>query len=351
MRPVILSLLIPLLLFHTIPAFAACSSPTSSAGTLEWFSGTSEYKLCDGTNWDVIVLDTTSLGACSPIASREWDSTLKAYKFCDASGNYKRIDCLETGLVGHWKLDEASGPTAVDSSASGNNGTYANSPTPTTGQFSNALDFSGNTGANATNDRVTIPDPASGVLDFDTNSFSYGLWVYVTATAGSFDMPLTKGGGSAGNPGYDMEFGAGGWTSYICDGDECDTASFSASPILNSWAHVMTVINRTAATHVVYVNGALVQTSGIAATFGSVSNTRAVNIGGSNVGSNPFLGKIDDVRVYSRALTANEVSSLYNAGPACPSYGLCSATAAREYNPTDGIIWCDGTDLRAVKTQ
>ena len=33
------------------PAHAACSSPTALAGTLEWFSGTTEFKYCDGTNW------------------------------------------------------------------------------------------------------------------------------------------------------------------------------------------------------------------------------------------------------------------------------------------------------------
>jgi hypothetical protein len=109
-----LTFLIILALFYTAPAFAACTSPAGVAGTLEWFSGTSEYKICDGTNWDVIELDSVSLGACSPIANREWDATLKAYKICDASGDYKRINCIEDGLVGHWKFNEASGPTAVD---------------------------------------------------------------------------------------------------------------------------------------------------------------------------------------------------------------------------------------------
>lgn len=33
--------LLTLALFRVSLAFAACSSPTSSAGTLEWFSGTS----------------------------------------------------------------------------------------------------------------------------------------------------------------------------------------------------------------------------------------------------------------------------------------------------------------------
>ncbi|MCE7886341.1 MAG: hypothetical protein DYH13_02400 [Alphaproteobacteria bacterium PRO2] len=229
-----LTCLTALMLFCATAAFADCTSPAAVAGTLEWFSGTSEYKLCDGTNWDVIELSGTSFGACSPIASREWDATLKAYKYCDATGQYRRVNCLEDGLVGHWKLNEGAGPTAVDSSSSGNDGTYVNSPTPTTGQFNNALDFSGNTGSDPTHDRVAIGDPADGSLDFGTGSFSYGLWVYATGSAGSYDMPWNKGGGCATCRGYDMEFGSGSWTTYIGDGDEVNTSLVSASPILNA---------------------------------------------------------------------------------------------------------------------
>lgn len=34
-----------------------------------------------------------------------------------------------SGLIGHWKLDDGSGTTAVDSSGNGNNGTLVNGPT------------------------------------------------------------------------------------------------------------------------------------------------------------------------------------------------------------------------------
>jgi len=351
MRHLVLSSLISLLLFHTIPAFAACSSPAAVAGTREWFSGTSEFKLCDGTNWDVIELDSVDLGACSPAASREWDTTLKAYKFCNASGQYRRINCLETGLVGHWKLNETSGPTAVDSSGNGNDGTFTNSPTPTTGQVGGALEFSGDTGATATNDRVAIADPASGILDFGSNSFSYGLWVYATGSAGNYDMPLSKGGGNITNPGYDLEFGAGSWVSYICDGDECHTRTVSAAPILNTCTPIMIVTDRTGNTHGIYVNGSLLSAAAIPGTFGSLSNTRAVNIGSGNLGGNPFLGKVDDVRIYNRALSAPEVLALTYGGPACTSYGACAAEAQKYYDVTNGALWCDGGYLRAIKSQ
>lgn len=346
-----LTCLLCLMLFRASPAFADCTSPAAEAGTLEWFSGTSEYKLCDGTNWDVVVLGNADLGACSPVASREWDATMKAYKICDITGRYRRVNCLEDGLVGHWKLNEASGPTAADS-ATGNDGTYTNSPTPTAGYYNNALEFSGNTGANATNDRLAIGDPADGSLDFGTNSFSYGLWLYATGSVGTYDMPWTKGGGCVGCRGYDMEFGSGSWTTYIGDGDEVNTSTVSASPILNAWTHVMVVVDRPASKHNTYVNGALVTSDTISATFGSVDTTTVATIGASSSGAYPFLGMIDDVRVYNRALTADEVDLLYNGGQSCgDSFGACSTAGQKNYDPTDGSVWCDGTDWRAIKVQ
>jgi hypothetical protein len=65
-----------------------------------------------------------------------------------------------------------------------------------------------------------------------------------------------------------------------------------------------------------YVNGTYVGAITVAGWTGSSSNTTAANFGiggrGDN-GSNPFDGTIDDVRVYSRALSAAEINNLYYA--------------------------------------
>ncbi|MCE7887908.1 MAG: LamG domain-containing protein [Alphaproteobacteria bacterium PRO2] len=344
--------MVALSVFTASPAYADCTSPAAVAGAREWFPADDNYKLCNGTNW---------------------------VPFSRAAGYYD--PGLANGLVGHWKLDESSGPTAVDSSPSGNDGTYVNSPTPTTGQFNNALDFSGNTGSAATNDRVNIGDPADGSLDFGTGSFSFGAWVYVTATSGSWDMVWYKGGANTNDPGYDMELGSNTWNSLICDGDECSTVRFEWVPILNSWPHLMAVIDREDGTHTAYVNGAAVHSLNISGTFGSVSNTKTANIGANNNGSFPFLGQIDDMRVYNRALSAAEVAALAAAGTCadearmdydpsarkyyfcdganwqeitcpsgdCGSLGSCAGSGKVDYFPGPGeIAYCDGTDWKVM---
>ncbi|MGE0269618.1 MAG: LamG domain-containing protein [Candidatus Omnitrophota bacterium] len=262
----------------------AGSCTTAKLGRLR-YDGTSTWEYCNGSNW--LPFEQAGPAGCGPA----------------------------NGLVGHWTLDETSSPS-VDSSGFGNNGTWVNSPTSTTGKLGNALDFSGDTGSTATNDRIDIGDPADGSLDFGSASFSYGLWVYLTSTAGSFDIPFWKGGGSAGSFGYGMFLGSGIWQSGLSDSDENLTATFSGSPILNQWVHLFVVVDRRALKHRLYVNGSLVVNAAIPAnTFASLSGTNPAHIGANNVGGFPFLGKIDDVRVYDCAMTDAEVLALYNSYP------------------------------------
>jgi len=55
------------------------------------------------------------------------------------------------------------------------------------------------------------------------------------------------------------------------------------------------------------------------------------------------------VRIYNRALSAAEVSAIYNGGLACAGFGACAIAAQMDYDATNGMLWCDGTDFRAMK--
>ena len=87
---------------------------------------------------------------------------------------------ITTGLVSHYKLDEASGTTAVDSTGA-NNGTLTNNPAWTTGKIGNGLSFDG------TNDYVNIANESN--FDFErTNSFSASAWVKNNSTTGEYPI-------------------------------------------------------------------------------------------------------------------------------------------------------------------
>jgi|GEM_PF-794934 len=213
-------------------------------------------------------------------------------------------------LVGHWRLDETSGATTADASGNGNFGTHVNTPTSVTGKYGRSRSFSGNVGVQSTNDRILIGDPSNGSLDFGTTSFSYGLWVNVSVTAGIYDMAWSKSNGNANSAGYSMQLGSGRWTACIADGDEMPCANFSASPITGRWVHLMAAVDRSAARLNTYVDGTLVTAQVLPTTLGSLSGIKPAAIGADSTGGHPFLGAIDDVRIYSRALTAAEVKQV-----------------------------------------
>jgi hypothetical protein len=235
-----------------------------------------------------------------------YNTDYHTYQFCNGS-SWTQVGESGFNPVGWWKFDESAGTTATDSSTSGNNGTLTNGPTWQTsgGQFSGAVQLDG------TNDYVTMGDPANGSLDFGTGSFTVSVWVYPTASVGCCDMAVFKGGSSSSVAGYDMELGTGAWMASISDGTTNYTVNFCGSPPASSnWYHLALVVDRSSQYVKTYYNGAYQNQTSIAS-LGSLDATRSLTIGASNVPSNLFQGKIDDLRIYNRALSSTEIASLY----------------------------------------
>lgn len=94
--------------------------------------------------------------------------------------------------------------------------------------------------------------------------------------------------------------------------------NYSGALSLNKWYHVVGTYDGgpTRASLKVYLNGVRVDdTNEGAGTFTSMANTTAhFVIGASDLPNFPFAGRMDDVRVYNRALSADEIKQLYNMG-------------------------------------
>ena len=90
----------------------------------------------------------------------------------------------------------------------------------------------------------------------------------------------------------------------------------------NTWTHVAWTIDRATGTVVTYVNGSTVATHSIPVNEEHLWNEAPIYMG-SNGGTPAFDGGIDDTDMYTRALYAQEVMSLYQAG----TDGKCSLTA------------------------
>lgn len=208
------------------------------------------------------------------------------------------VSTLGCGLVGYWRLDEAGGLTVGDGSGNGNNGTIGGSPLstadvpPVTFPDPQSLTFNG------ADTSVDIPDSSV----FDISSFTLAAWIK-TADAGTLRRRIVNQQGGT--------FWILALSNNVLElGSSIDGVLTVNGPALNNnqWRHV--AVSRAAGTGLYwYVDGVLIASQAI-----SNSSTYAMDtnpqIGRYYGGSEYFNGKIDDVRVYNRALTTAEVSSL-----------------------------------------
>jgi hypothetical protein len=119
---------------------------------------------------------------------------------------------------------------------------------------------------------------------------------------------------------------------------------------LDTWHHIMCVVDRMTNTISLYDNGVLASAPSDISTVGSVSSANSLHIG-SYLTNHHVLGLIDDVRIYNRALSAEEVKQLYlwglAGGPACA--GPNGPAGKMIYNTNfDVLQYCDGENWNAI---
>lgn len=225
---------------------------------------------------------------------------------------------LNNGLVGYWKMDETSWATncstasVLDASGNGNNGKpcpNGSAPTVAVGKFGNAGSFDG------TDDYVDIPNHSS--LN-PSDAITFSAWMYQTSNFDDYQTVLMKPftGSVGGNEQYFIQrdqttdniivgIKAGGSMAYA-------TSTTTWASTLNTWTHIAGVYD--GQTLRIYVNGTNERTTSKTGTLDS--DTVAVGIGGhSNSAYYKYAGKVDETRIYNRALSNKEVSNLYNWAP------------------------------------
>jgi hypothetical protein len=198
-------------------------------------------------------------------------------------------------------LDESGGTSAGDTSGNANNGTLANGPAWIAGQVGGALRFDG------TNDSVNTADAPS--LNPATSALTLAAWVYPeNVTAGG--MVISKGASAVQ---YQLRLLAGKVRFGVKAGG---TGTYQEAPFTfanNAWYHVSGAYD--GANMRIYVDGTMI---GVAAKSGALAATDGVGISlgkRSGATNSCFKGRIDDARIYSRALSTSEISALAILGP------------------------------------
>ena len=240
----------------------------------------------------------SSIVLVSMKGTREKARIAKGLEFSQSINN-----ALGADAVGIWRFEEGVGSTVYDYSGYGNNGTINGGANYTTGILGKALSFDGvNDYVNAGNGAsLNITDAITVEAWVETNLLSdYGI----IATKGSYTYFFSLNSSEApalliGNS------SASSW-NITCSGSSLQTGT---------WYHIAGQYSSSVGSVSLYINGVLNKTcSGTAQKIGS--NTSWVSIGSASSYSSTyfFKGFIDEVRIYSQALSAMEIQQHYVEG-------------------------------------
>jgi hypothetical protein len=209
----------------------------------------------------------------------------------------------DANFAGVWHLGESSG-AAQDSTSYGTNGTVSGTFTrQASGQVGYAYDFN-------TNGEVDVGDPADGHLDFGTGSYTVSAWMNVDQSTGTWQRFLYKGGTSSTTTGYVFETTqtASDMSAGISDGT--NNLYSGASISLDTWTHIVQVVDRSAQELRIYKNGAEQGTATNISTIGSVSNSRSLQF--PHAGSYDADGLLDEVRISNTARSADWIATEFS---------------------------------------
>jgi hypothetical protein len=233
-------------------------------------------------------------------------------------------ECVPTpsGLVSLWHA-EGDASDSVDAA----NGTLSSGVTFAPGQVGQCFAFKGVNGV------VSVPDVPALAL---TNSLTIECWVFVTNAPSVPGMILFRGDNRADLDPYYLHVSQGANGSTVLGLVVHDAANngIDVSSLMptGAWTHVAATLEDATGLLTLYTNGWVgAQTHTTVRPLGRLSPSSSPGVGIGNVQAPgqfnfPFKGRIDELSVYNRALSAAEIQGIYNAGsagkcgPPCPYF-------------------------------
>ena len=277
-----------------------------------------------GTTYNIAVSGMTQTGTV--IAS------IPAGKATDLAGNPNTASTstdntvtfnVQSGLVAAYSFEEGTGTTTADSSGNNNTGTLSSGVTWTTGKVGNAVSFNGTAGD------ITINDSPS--LDF-TGSFSLSAWVKPTTVSGTQTVLIKE---TTVGCAYFLQIVNGQIDSGFNNGSGCiEHITTNANLVAGTWYNFTVVLDHTNNAYNTYLNGNLI--ASVAETGLPISNNQQLLLGRSGCsgcGFERLNGVLDEVKIYSRALSASEVLTLYNTTLGGPTITGLSPTSGGTGTP------------------
>jgi hypothetical protein len=213
------------------------------------------------------------------------------------------------------KLDENSGPVYADHYGL-HNAVAAGSVSATPGKINGAQFFDANS-------KLNIPDNGTE-FDWENGaSFSIECWIKTNTTSGMAAIARNRIDYNEAGASWWIGTNAAGKAAFeLRDNSAVVTSTISGVKLLSdgNWHHILAVRNGTSKLNILYVDGIEEASASVNYTNSFVADDPTeVNVGyihrsSSDKAEYHFLGSIDEVAVYNRAVTSTEASSFYNNG-------------------------------------
>ncbi|WP_052436196.1 LamG domain-containing protein [Georgenia sp. SUBG003] len=201
------------------------------------------------------------------------------------------------GVRGRWLLDEGAGTTAADSSGLGNHGRAQGTVAWGPGRTGSSLVLDGSSGY------VQVPD--SGSLDV-SGAMTVAAWVRPQALATQY---VVKKATNGTRDGFELSLSSSGAGFFRLNEDTAGDryrVNATSAHTLGAWVHLAGTYDGT--TMRFYVNG--VQQGSVAGPSSVAVNSLPLGIGAEPGGYRKLRGGLDEVHLYDRALTAEEITAL-----------------------------------------
>jgi hypothetical protein len=236
--------------------------------------------------------------------------------FLAASGTERILSGPVDSLAGFWKFDEGTGATTTDLGSSGVDATIYNDVSwSSTAKSGYSLSFGGVT--------AQVVGANSSDLKYQGGNMTISLWMNATSTDDG-GIIISKPWNGSGQYNYYLQSSGGTTTTLTFHLEGATTFNLTGGSVSTGvWHHIAVALYSSSSVNF-YIDGALTGSgaNGIASWVpGAADNNVKIVLGcvypyeSANCAGNTnqdYKGFLDDVRVYKRALTANEVKSLAN---------------------------------------
>ncbi len=222
---------------------------------------------------------------------------------------YKSAVLADKPLI-YYRLNESAGPTAIDSSGNGQNGTYASSGI-TYGAGGAIL---GDTDPAITDNGVAAVTQPGSTLP-STAPLSAEIWAKTSTTSDA--VLWAFGSGVPSDTSFRIHYGpiGGGnnpplWV-FDANGGQVSQGALPRNVFDNNWHQFVLTID-SSGNLAVYLDGAIIGSGSIA--WSTAIPGSGLALGSDNGGGGAFTGSLDEFSIYNVALTAEQVSTHWTLG-------------------------------------